>query len=83
MKLWITRNKDCTITLWKVKPKKAENHFYEGGRMGDLNPILYPEITFENSPQQIELISSEEYKHLKECEEICKIESDYDDKHYC
>lgn len=67
MKLWITRDKDCTITLWKVKPKKAENHFYEGGRMGDLNPTLYPEITFENSPQQVELklIENEKRKSLR------------------
>lgn len=37
----------------------------------------------QNSPNIFKVISSDEYKHLKECEEIVNLESDYGDKHYC
>ena len=63
MKFWITRNKRGTLVVWSNKPVKIEEEWY-----GDLIIVLdsyhfptfgevipFPEITFENSPQQVEL----------------------------
>lgn len=58
MKLWIGRNKDGTLALFKTKP----TYFYEEG-CGHYwaSPALYlprneyPEVTFENSPMEVEL----------------------------
>lgn len=55
MKLWIARDKDGSLRLWKYKPKRDGNRFIHGFITGDLDMYLYPEITFENSPQEIEL----------------------------
>lgn len=63
MKLWIARHKSGTLTLWFNKPVKLGEDWY-----GDAYFVLdsvqsptfrevipYPEVTFENSPQQVEL----------------------------
>lgn len=56
MKLWISRDKDGSLYLWRNKPIKQynENRFMYGGYIGELIQDLYPEITFENSPKRIE-----------------------------
>ena len=86
MKLWIARDKDGELCLYTEKPEKSDDIFIaptEDTYIIFLKEDRYPEVTFENSPQQAELILSEEYNRLKEFEEICKMESDYGDKHYC
>lgn len=49
LKLWIARNKDGLLYLWKETEK---GHL---GVVGDLNPSDFPEVTWENSPQKVEL----------------------------
>lgn len=63
MKLWIARDKDETLWLFKEYPiKKMEKLFYPTeditGRFTDywrMPMDMFPEITYENSPQEIEL----------------------------
>ena len=64
MRLWIARHKSGTLTLWFNKPiKLGEDWYGDSGwfildsvqfpTFGEVIP--YPEVTFENSPQQVEL----------------------------
>lgn len=64
MKLFIARDKDGTLCLYDKEPKLSEE--IEGvwvcGQYGDefINIVAlpsedFPEVTFENSPQEIEL----------------------------
>lgn len=58
MKLWIARDKNNDLGLYTVKPTLCYNKQYEGtydSQMIDLDEDLFPEVTFENSPQQVEL----------------------------
>lgn len=73
MKLWIARDSDGCLRLFKSKPKletindlsywedsfSYRGYFISLGYVdidGDGNPIdLFPEITFGNSPQEVEL----------------------------
>lgn len=76
MKLWIARDKDGSLYLWRNKPVRQndEERFMYGGYTGELIQDLYPEVTWENSPQEMELVSKEEYKRLKEIEKTHKKE---------
>lgn len=56
MKLWIARDKDGELKLFSQLPNKYEDRFSQ------IIPLYcsidrneFPEITWENSPQQIEL----------------------------
>ena len=64
MKLWIARDEDGRLNLFDVKPQKEA--CFQGkdyiwivprGYMNQimLNEKLYPEVTFENSPMEVEL----------------------------
>ena len=59
MKLWIARDKDMTISLFSDKPIKDINYWYNDadcdGSLGELPSDYFPEVTFENSPQEVEL----------------------------
>lgn len=61
MELWIARTskKNSTISIYKRKPTKANNRFvYVGDDSFNLPKSmenLFQELTFENSPQKIEL----------------------------
>lgn len=61
MKLWIARDKDGELCLYKTKPWKRENTDYYNDEFDcddyfmNIDEDLFPEITFENSPQQVEL----------------------------
>lgn len=58
MKFWIARDIDNVLCLYKNKPVPyegmwcAEKH---NDSIGCLDDDVFPEITFENSPQEIEL----------------------------
>ena len=56
-KLWIARDKDGSLYLYSKKPHKDERMFVTNGT-GDilqLDKNSHSEITWENSPQRIEI----------------------------
>lgn len=57
MKLWIARDKDGELWLYDTEPIKNEIFFdVEAFAVRvKLRPTLFPEVTFENSPQEVEL----------------------------
>ena len=64
MKLWICRDLDGTLILSKKEPylpNKCYDFFcFSGDTSGDayifyLDRNMFPEVTFENSPQEVEL----------------------------
>lgn len=57
MKLWIARNKNNALALYTEEPMLYYNEYYEEpykSQRIDLDENLFPEVTFENSPQQVE-----------------------------
>lgn len=55
MKLWIARDeRGNNLFLYKSKPK-LNGDIWESSEMYDIDNILFPEVTFENSPQQVEI----------------------------
>ena len=61
-KLWIARDKDGTLTVFSERPILKDNEYwaapYNGTAEMDIaeNEYYYSELTFENSPQQLELV---------------------------
>lgn len=60
MKIWIARDKDGTLCLFREKPTLdvcywLDHSLIMNGCIAELLKIDFPEITFENSPQQVEL----------------------------
>lgn len=58
MKIWIARDKDGMLYLYEDEPKLAYSnaHYFEANsECYDLPLGLFPEVTFENSPQEVEL----------------------------
>ena len=57
MKLYIARDKDGALYLYDNMPNKRSEHFlpYTGYEYIPLDDRLFPEVTFENSPQEVEL----------------------------
>lgn len=60
MKLWIARDKDGTLCLFREKPTLdiyywIDNSLGMTGCIAELLKIDFPEVTFENSPQEVEL----------------------------
>ena len=60
MKLWIARNQDGSLALFrKKKPKlfweECIGQYWVGCSMW-LHPTDFPEVTFENSPMEVELV---------------------------
>jgi hypothetical protein len=61
MKLWIARDESGDLALYYLKPELNDLDvlaFYQPQKFGVEYPIcndLFPEVTFENSPQQVEL----------------------------
>lgn len=61
MKLWIARDFDGALNLYVIKPllDSNDNMYYANCDMEDdylnIDKDLFPEITFENSPQQVEI----------------------------
>ena len=57
MKLWIARNKDNTVVLFQSKPILNNNQEWDEILNEDFMLIpeyLFPEVTFESGPQEIE-----------------------------
>lgn len=55
MKLYIARGKDGSLSLHYSEPKLWAGRCWNGGLPMWLSPDMFPEVTFENSPQQVEL----------------------------
>ena len=61
MKMWIAANEDGRLHLFVDKPSRMYNKLadkvYWAGSYGalELPASKYPEVTFENSPQEVEL----------------------------
>jgi hypothetical protein len=58
MKLWIARNKNNRLALYTEEPILYYNEYYESpykSQRIDLDENLFPEVTFESGPQQVEL----------------------------
>lgn len=55
MKLWIARDEDGFIYLYMKKPALITHYFDSKYLIGEIDKSLFPEITFENSPQEVEL----------------------------
>lgn len=56
IKLWIARDKNGRLFLHEEMPYKNERTWFNSkGRYGKLIGEWFPEITFENSPQKVEL----------------------------
>jgi hypothetical protein len=60
MKLWIARDKSGFLGIYKEKPTWGKSFvqiedWNNGVFMGYLDNNEFPEVTFENSPQEVEL----------------------------
>ena len=60
MKLWIARDKDGTLCLFREKPTLDVYYWFDNslGMTGCIAELLktdFPEVTFENSPQKVEI----------------------------
>lgn len=58
MKMWIARNVDNTLVLFQSKPTLKDILMWDEILNEDymfIPEYLYPEVTFENSPQEVEL----------------------------
>lgn len=60
MKFWVARDLNNSLSLFSDKPKlKFINirgkRIWVGDFVGAIKSDLFPEVTFENSPQEIEL----------------------------
>lgn len=55
MRLWIARDKDGTLALHESEPYCPYNTWHNGNQEFYLINSLFPEVTFENSPKQVEL----------------------------
>jgi hypothetical protein len=63
MKLWIARNTDDTLVLFQSKPILGSDFIWEELLNEDcmyIEEYLFPEVTWENSPKEIELKLVEE-----------------------
>lgn len=59
MKLWVARNDCGTLEIHRRKPSISKITgrpvWINGGFIGFIFDDLFPEVTFENSPMEIEL----------------------------
>jgi hypothetical protein len=57
MKLWIARDKDGGLFLYSKEPTLYGDYYDSpiGTLFGELDNYIFPEVTFENSPQEVEL----------------------------
>ena len=56
MKMWIARDLRGDLYLYTEKPEKIALYgYFTGDDWFELNTNAFPEVTFENSPQEVEL----------------------------
>lgn len=54
MKLWIARDSNDGLYLHFAKPK-GDDYWFVSEKFIRIDSFLFPEVTFENSPQQVEI----------------------------
>ena len=55
MKLWIAREKSGLLCLYDKEPTFDSEYWISNGSWSLIDLEYFPEITFENSPQEVEL----------------------------
>ena len=55
MRLWVARDEDGLIYLYIKKPYLVNHYFDTKYLIGEIDKDLFPEVTFKNSPQEVEL----------------------------
>ena len=55
MKLWIARDKSGFLNLYDKKPIFDGEYWVSNGSWSSIDLEYFPEVTFENSPQKVEL----------------------------
>ena len=63
--MWLARDKDGMLYLYTEEPYKSKNAYYmaiDKCRSVALDRNCFPEVTFENSPVEVELKIKEESK---------------------
>ena len=61
MKMWIARAESGNLTLYQTEPQQEVSMLTGGINWNDrlesfkIDDRLFPEVTFENSPQEVEL----------------------------
>ena len=57
MKLWIARESDGELYAYETKPSydKFDDNWYGDGKWFYMDIHLFPEVTFENSPQKVKI----------------------------
>ena len=55
MKLWIARYKSGFLYLHDKKPTLDGEYWVSNGSWSSIDIEYFPEVTFENSPQELEL----------------------------
>lgn len=79
MKLWIARDKNSYLYLYDERPILNGDHF-EASTNGHtaflFNSPLWNEVTFENSPQEVELKLSKEINYLDLFKRLPHLDSD-------
>ena len=67
MDFWIARNKDGELFIHNEEPIRMiceKDYVFAGGNALYVDKKLYPQVTFENSPQRVQLIIQKERKQL-------------------
>jgi hypothetical protein len=54
--LWIARDEDKMLCLFEDKPYLVGNYYTTGKGAVTINPSLFPEVTFESGPVEVEII---------------------------
>lgn len=62
MELWIARDKNGELYLHMDKPEIIENCFFSNYQAYRINGELFPQVTWENSPQRVRIELMEEKK---------------------
>lgn len=57
MKYWVARDKGAKGCAWlyEDKPSQDNGYWFSDGNFYNIDIDLFPEVTFENSPQQVEI----------------------------
>lgn len=56
MKIWIARDYEGILTIHSHEPVYCEFEDRWTSPIATLDSSLFPEVTFENSPQEVELV---------------------------
>lgn len=61
LELWIARDKNNELYLYLLEPKRGEGKFVVStqsivGQFIEIDQKLFPDITFENSPQKVKMV---------------------------